>query len=150
MLQSGMEGELGLGPYSIGVLFALGAFLSTFAFNLFFMNLSVEGDPVEIRDYLHARRSVHLYGIFGGAIWCVGGTALLVASVVPTAARLSQPLEFGLAQGFTVVAAVWGLVVWKEFNGSDAKIKLSAAVMLFLYIAGVTLMSLAPVYIRKP
>ena len=47
----GTAGENGLGPYAIGVVFALGVFFSTFVFNLFFMNLPVEGEPLEFRDY---------------------------------------------------------------------------------------------------
>ena len=51
LIEKGKEGDLGLGPYSIAVVFAIGVFLSTFVFNLFFMNLPIEGEPVEFMDY---------------------------------------------------------------------------------------------------
>jgi glucose uptake protein len=50
LVEKGKEGELGLGPYSIAVVFAGGVFLSTFVFNLFFMNLPIEGEPVDFMD----------------------------------------------------------------------------------------------------
>ena len=51
LIEKGKEGELGLGPYSIAVVFAIGVFLSTLVFNLFFMNLPIEGEPVDFMDY---------------------------------------------------------------------------------------------------
>src|SRR5437764_486765 len=46
LVEMGKAGPLGLGPYSIGFVFAVGVFLSTFVFNLFFMNFPVEDAPV--------------------------------------------------------------------------------------------------------
>ena len=72
MVLKGQEGEAGLGPYAVGVVFAAGVFFSTFLFNLLFMNLPVEGPPVDILDYFQGGFRQHLLGIAGGAIWCTG------------------------------------------------------------------------------
>src|ERR1022692_4190873 len=46
LVQKAREGELGLGPYALGFIFAFGIFFSSFVFDIFFMNLPVEGEPV--------------------------------------------------------------------------------------------------------
>ena len=74
----GTAGENGLGPYAIGVVFALGVFFSTFVFNLFFMNLPVEGEPLEFLDYFKGLPKQHLLGVAGGIIWCAGTIANFV------------------------------------------------------------------------
>jgi hypothetical protein len=52
LVEMGKSGPLGLGPYAIGFVFAAGVLLSTFVFNLFFMNLPIQGQPVEVLDYI--------------------------------------------------------------------------------------------------
>ena len=51
-----------------------------------------------------------------------------------------------MGQGATLISALWGLLVWKEFKGADLRIKLLLAVMLVLFGCGLTLVSLAPLY----
>jgi glucose uptake protein len=149
LIQNSMEGELGLGPYSVAAVFGVGVFFSTFAFNMFFVNLAVEGDPVEIGDYFKARATLHLLGLSGGVLWALGATAALVAGAAPMGTRLSPSLAYQLSQGFAVIAALWGLLVWREFRGSDLKIKLTTVLMLLLYIGGLVLISMAPLYVRR-
>jgi len=136
------EGETGLGPYSTAVVLAVGALISTFVFNLFFMNLPLEGEPVEPREYILGTPAQHLWGILGGALWCVGAVAVFIgASSIPT-------MNFGLssyvmALGAGLVSALWGLLVWKEFKGAELKMKLLPAVMLVLFGCGLALVCLA-------
>ena len=149
LMQSSMVGELGLGAYSVIVVFAIAVFFSTFAFNMFFVNLAVEGEPVEISEFFRARPKLHLLGFSGGAVWTIGATAALVASAATEGARLHPATSFALSQGFAVIAALWGLVAWREFRGSNAKVKILAVLMLVAYIGGLALLSFAPLYVRK-
>jgi len=71
------------------------------------------------------------------------------AAAVPKEARLNIPLAYGLNQGYPVIAALWGLLVWKEFKDSGPKTKVGTMLMLILYIGGLALLSLAPLYVRK-
>jgi glucose uptake protein len=144
LVAKSQEGEVGLGPYSVAVVFAAGVFLSTFVFNLFFMNLPVQGKPVELLDYLHGTRVQHLLGFLGGAIWCGGGVAVLVAASAPPQANVGQATSYAMGQGSALISALWGLLVWKEFQGAELRIKLLAAVMLVLFGCGLTMVSLAP------
>jgi glucose uptake protein len=149
LVAKGQEGDVGLGPYSVAVVFAIGVFVSTFVFNLFFMNLPVEGEPVELRDYFLGKPVQHLLGFLGGAIWCGGGVAAFVAASAPREVNIGPAISYAMGQGSTLISALWGLLVWREFKGADLRIKLLLAVMLVLFGCGLALISMAPLYAGK-
>jgi glucose uptake protein len=144
----GVAGEVGLGPYSIGFVFAAGVFLSTFVFNLFFMNLPVEGEPVEMLDYFRGTFKQHLLGWIGGIIWCTGAIANFVASSAPEQVKVGPATSYALGQGATMVSTLWGLLVWKEFSGADTRTKALVAVMIVLFLCGLALIAIAPLFSR--
>ncbi|MBZ5581846.1 MAG: hypothetical protein LAQ30_06505 [Acidobacteriia bacterium] len=155
LVEKGKEGEVGLGPYAICVVFAAGVFLSTFVFNMFFMNLPVEGEPVELFDYFKGRPTQHLLGVIGGIIWCSGAVASFVAASagsdpVTSGAQVGPAVSYAMAQGATLISALWGVLVWKEFKGADTKVKFLAALMFLLFAAGLTLVSMAPLHGGQP
>ena len=133
-----------MGPYAIGVVFALGILLSTPVFNLFFMNLPVHGEPVELPAYFRGTFKEHLLGWLGGVIWMTGGMANFVASSAPPEVQVGPATSYALGQGATMVSALWGLLVWKEFEGADSRIKMLLVLMMFLFVAGLTLVAIAP------
>jgi len=116
-------------------------------YNLFFMNLPIEGPPIELRDFF--KKTViwqHLLGIAGGAIWCVGAVAAFVAAKAPPEVHVGPATAYAMGQGATLISALWGLLVWKEFKDGDTKVKTLVAVMLVLYACGLGLVSMAPLY----
>jgi len=145
----GTAGENGLGPYAIGVVFALGVFFSTFVFNLFFMNLPVAGEPLELPDYFKGLPKQHLLGVAGGIIWCTGTIANFVGSSAPEAVQVGPAISLALGQGAAMVSALWGLLLWKEFEGADSRIKSLLFIMFVLFIAGLAMVSVAPLYAPK-
>ena len=149
LIEKGKEGDLGLGPYSIAVVFAIGVFLSTFVFNLFFMNLPIEGDPVEFMDYFKGPLKAHLLGFAGGGIWILGAVASFVVASAE-AVHVGPAVSYAMGQGSTLVSALWGILLWKEFRGADAKIKALLALMLVLFALGLTLVSMAPLSTPPP
>ena len=146
LVAKGQEGDVGLGPYSIAVFFGIGVFFSTFVFNLFFMNLPVQGEPLEFREYFQGNWKQHLLGLLGGAIWCGGGVAAFVAASTPPQVNIGPAVSYAMGQGSTLISALWGLLIWREFRGADMRIKLMLLVMLVLFGCGLTLVSLAPLY----
>jgi glucose uptake protein len=146
LVEMGKEGELGLGPYAIAFVFAVGVFTSTFVFNLFFMNLPVEGGPVEFLEYFKGTKRQHLLGIFGGMIWAAGTISNFVAASSPQEIQVGPAVSYAMGQGATMISALWGILVWKEFKGADARLKILLAVMLLLFILGLSLVSIAPLY----
>ncbi|HWC98551.1 MAG TPA: hypothetical protein VG456_17445 [Candidatus Sulfopaludibacter sp.] len=143
------SGELGLGPYSISFMFAAGLFFSTIAYNMFFVNLPVEGDPAEMGEFFKVSPKVHLLGLSGGAIWAIGAAATLVALAAPPEATLGSAIGYLLPQCFALIAALWGLLLWKEFRGADLRVKMSAVVTLVFYLCGLALLSVAPMFVRQ-
>lgn len=142
----GTAGENGLGPYTIGVVFALGVFLSTFVFNLFFMNLPVEGEPLEFRDYLKGHPKKHFLGVIGGGLWCAGAVANFVGSSAPEAVQVGPAISLALGQGAAMISALWGLLLWKEFKGADTRVSALVFIMFVLFIAGLAMIAVAPLY----
>jgi glucose uptake protein len=123
-----------LTPYTAIVFFALGILGSNFVFNTFIMFKPFEGAPVPFQDYFKGLSRDHAMGIVGGIIWCIGMSLNIIAS-----GKTSPAIAYGLGQGATVVAAIWGIFIWKEFAGADKPTKNLINIMLGLYIIGLTL-----------
>jgi glucose uptake protein len=146
LVEMGKAGPLGLGPYAIGFVFAVGVFLSTFIFNLFFMNLPVEGPPVAMSEYFKGTSGQHLLGVIGGLIWATGTIANFVAASAPESVQVGPAISYALGQGATMVSALWGLLVWKEFAGASGRVRALVVIMLVLFVCGLALISAAPKY----
>lgn len=146
LVELSKRSDFGLGPYAAAFCFSIGVLLSTPVFNLFFMNLPVEGEPVSIGQYFKGTTRQHLLGILGGVIWCAGTVANFVASSAPGPANVGPAVSYAIGQGATLISTLWGLFVWKEFAGASPAVKLRLALMLLLFTAGLALLSLAPLY----
>lgn len=119
-----------LTPYTAVFIFAVGVFASNFIFNTIAMKKPVEGEPVSIRDYFKGRSVTHLVGILGGVIWCLGQSFSMIASEKAGAA-----ISYGLGQGATLVSALWGILIWKEFkNAPKASGYLNLGMFIFFII----------------
>jgi glucose uptake protein len=149
LLDKARQGELGLGPYAIGAIFAFGIFFSTFVFNIFFMNLPVEGDPVDIGGYFSARAKQHIWGLLGGVIWCSGTIAGMVALATPEVQQGNPGLRAVLAQAAPLLTALLGIFVWRELKGADIRVRAMTVLMVVLYGCGMVLLSVAPLYVRR-
>ncbi len=141
LVQMARAGENGLGPYSAGFIFAVGILFSTFVFNLFFMNLPVKGEPIDLAEYFRAPMKRHGLGVLGGILWYFGAIASLLASRVEGAARVQPSIGYALAQAGIIIAAICGLFVWHEFDGADPKVKTYLGLMLILLVIGIGLVS---------
>ena len=145
LIANATSGDTGLGPYSVAVMFAIGVFLSTFLYNLFLMNLPISGPPLEILEYFKVLSRQHLLGFLSGAMWIAGLLASLVAASADKSAQVESAVSYGLLQGAVFVAALWGLVYWKEFPHADGRIRSLLLIMLVLFVVGIGLIAVAPV-----
>jgi glucose uptake protein len=127
-----------LTPYTALVLFAIGIVISSFVFNTLQMRRPFSGTPVTFSTYFKGLTRDHLTGVLGGVIWCVGMSLSIIAS-----GKAGPAISYGLGQGATVVAAIWGIYVWKEFDKAPAGTKPLLNIMLLLYIAGLTMIILS-------
>jgi glucose uptake protein len=147
LAKGGGPDNAGLGPYAVAFLFAIGVFLSTFIFNLYFLNLPVQGAGLSMFDYFKGSVRQHILGILGGVIWCIGAIANFTAASAPKSVQVGPAVSYAVGQGATMVSALWGLLVWKEFAGASGKVRVLLAVMLALFLAGLILVSIAPLYV---
>jgi glucose uptake protein len=148
LVEVSKTGDLGLGPYSVAVIFGIGVFISTFVFNIYFMNLPVEGEPVALYQYFQGNLRQHALGIVGGMIWCAGAIANFVAASSPKSVQVGPAISYAIGQGATMVSALWGLLVWHEFKGAAPRVRLLLRLMLLFFVAGLALLSLAPLFAR--
>jgi glucose uptake protein len=124
-----------LTPFSAMFVFTSAILLSNFVWNTYFMYRPVSGEPTTYGAY--ARRGtpwLHFVGILGGLIWCFGMTMSLIASE-----QAGFAISYGLGQGATMVAAAWGVFVWKEFAGAPAGVSRLITAMFVLFIAGLAM-----------
>ena len=123
-----------LSPYTSVVLFAAGVFLSNFIFNTWLMRRPFFGAPVSYLDYFTGGLKNHIIGILGGAIWCMGMSFSILASD-----KAGPAISYGLGQGATVIAALWGIFVWKEFKNAPKGTNAILNIMLLCYVIGLGL-----------
>ena len=122
-------------PYTALVMFSLGLFLSSFVFNSILMAKPFVGDPVPFGDYFRKGNiKLHLIGILGGIIWGVGMSFAMIAGDAA-----GYAISYGLGQGATMVAAFWGVFIWKEFKTAPQGTNRLLALMFALFILGLAL-----------
>jgi glucose uptake protein len=127
-----------LTPYSALVFFAIGVVISSFIFNTIQMKRPFVGSSVSFNDYFKGIGKDHFIGILGGAIWSVGMSLSIIAS-----GKAGPAVSYGLGQGATVIAALWGIYVWKEFDKAPKGTKPLLNIMLLFYIAGLAMIILS-------
>jgi len=131
------DGTLEVGkitPYTANLVFTLGILVSSFLFVTAIMYRPFTGQPVAPSAYFKGTSLDHLWGIVGGSIWAVGMTLNVIASAVA-----SPAISYGLGQGATLVAAIWGVFVWREFKDGSAKVKMLLNVMFVAFFLGLML-----------
>jgi glucose uptake protein len=122
-----------LSPYTALVLFSAGVLVSNALWNSIVMARPFSGAPVSYRDYLaKGTPRLHLIGLLGGVIWNVGMGLSIIAS-----AAAGPALSYGLGQGATLVGALWGVFVWKEFRGAPKGTGILLAAMFLFYLVGI-------------
>jgi glucose uptake protein len=127
-----------MGPYAAVFVFAAGVFLSTFVWNTFLMKRPLIGTPVRFAQYFAGSFNTHLTGILGGVIWGLGMAFNLLAS-----GRAGFAISYGLGQGATMVAAFWGVFVWREFREAPPRTPRFLAAMFVFFLTGLALIVLA-------
>jgi len=122
-------------PYTAFFVFAIGIFLSNFVWNTIAMKKPVSGEPVPASAYFKGGFPIHLVGVLGGSIW---GMGTLLSFVSGGAA--GPAISYALGQGATLVSALWGILIWKEFAGAPKKSAVLNTAMFVLFVAGLAVL----------
>jgi glucose uptake protein len=124
-----------LTPYSAVFVFSIGLLLSNFVWNSIVMRKPFVGKPVPYGDYISKGNArLHLVGILGGIIWSIGMSFSIIAS-----GAAGPSISYGLGQGATMIAAFWGVVIWREFKDAPPNTSRLLALMFVFYLIGLGL-----------
>lgn len=124
------------GPYAAVLVYSGGSFASNFLFNTYLMKHPIKGPSVTFADYFRSGTfKFHAIGVLGGVINGIGVTSNFVASHAA-----SPAIAYGLGQGGTMVAAIWGVFVWKEIKGASKATNFMIAAMFVFFLAGLSLL----------
>jgi glucose uptake protein len=121
-------------PYTAVFIFSVGIFLSNFVFNSILIKRPFAGAPTSYSEYFRGSFRTHLTGILGGLIWGLGNSFNLIA-----AGKAGPAISYGLGQGATLVAAFWGVFIWKEFSNAPRGTNSFIAAMFLFFIAGLAM-----------
>jgi len=131
------EGQ-SLGPYSLSVFFTLGALLSCLIWNVYLMRHPLVGEPVAFSGFFRAGARSHMLGLLGGCIWGIGTVFNLVAGN-----SIGLAIAYAIGQAAPMVAALWGVLVWKEFAGANKQSRAYLALMFVFYVLAILLVARA-------
>jgi glucose uptake protein len=146
LVAKALTGEHSLGPYSVAFFFAVGTALCAIPVNYFLMRKPLTGGAaVGMRDYVQGRGSWHVWGGLGGFIWCTGAVLNFVAS---HAQIIGPAISYTIGQGATMVSALWGVFVWKEFANAPGASRKLIPLMFAFFLLGLGAVALAPVFPR--
>jgi glucose uptake protein len=118
-------------PYSAFFIFAIGIFISNFIINTIVMKKPFVGTPLSYREYFQGKFSTHMVGVLGGVIWGLGTALSYIA-----AGKAGAAISYALGQGAPMIAALWGIFIWKEFKGSSPTVNVLLRCMFILFICG--------------
>lgn len=121
-------------PYSALFVFSLGVLASNFIFNTLVMRYPFVGERVDYSAYFKGNFRTHLVGVLGGAVWCLGTAFSYIAS-----GQAGPAVSYALGQGAPMIAAIWGVFIWKEFKGSSKAVNWLLGLMFVLFLGGLAL-----------
>jgi glucose uptake protein len=133
-----LTGEHALTPYSIIFLFSLGSLASCFVVNVYFMRHPLVGEPVKFSGFFAAPAREHALGVLGGVVWGIGGAFNFIAAGV-----VGVAISYAIGQAAPMIAALWGVAVWKEFRGANRASRAYLALMFVFYLLAVAAIATA-------
>jgi glucose uptake protein len=136
LVNAARDGESGVGPYALGIFFAIGIAVTTFVYGLFFMNLPVQGDPLELTAYFKGKAKFHWLGIAGGILFYFGLISLLIVARAEDKNILPLFTVRALMLAAALIGTMWGLLKWHEFANAGGKVKTILLIALFIFVVG--------------
>lgn len=131
-----------LTPYTAIVFFSIGLLASSFLWNYYLMRKPLTGPVISGSEYFkNGTTKDHVVGILGGLIWCLGFSLMTLS-----ADKAGTAISYGLGQGATMIAVLWGVLVWKEFKLAPRSVNTLLVIMFMFYLLGLSLIIIAKQY----
>ncbi len=138
-LQKAIVGADRLDPYAAVVMLGVGILLCTILINYLLMRRPIAGgEPVTFAQFFAAPVGYHALGILGGAVWAAGSVFNFIAGD-----KVSVAMSYSFGMGGVLVAALWGVLVWKEFRGAPRRSYWYLLGMFVLFLAGIAVIAWA-------
>lgn len=118
-------------PYTAFFVFSLGIFFSNFIFNTIAMKKPLTGEALSYKEYFGGSLKAHAVGILGGCVWALGTLFSYIA-----AGKAGAAISYALGQGAPLIAALWGIFIWKEFKGVPKQTNILLGFMFLFFIVG--------------
>jgi glucose uptake protein len=125
-----------LASYGVMLLFTLGALVTATVMLPILMRRPVQGPPVRWNDYVQGSRWNHAMGYAGALVWATGSMLNFIG-----AEKVGVALAVAIGQANPLVAALWGIFVWKEFRDAGKKSHWLLGAMFVLYLLGLVILS---------
>jgi glucose uptake protein len=93
---------------------------------------------VNFGEFFRGPAAGHLLGLLGGIIWGTGTVFNLVASNFTGVA-----ISYAIGQSAPMVAALWGVLAWKEFQGANRQARTFLGLMFLFYLLAILLIAKA-------
>jgi len=133
-----ITGPTALDSYTVSFYFMVGAMVATFLAVPILVAHPLFGDKGTLKGYLKGTPAWHFLGMVGGGIWCFGTVVNFISAKL-----VGVAISWGIGSSASMVAALWGIFLWKEFAGSGRNAKVLIAVSLVCYLAGVVGVAMA-------
>jgi glucose uptake protein len=145
-IQEATSGDNGIASYGAALFLAAGAFGASIVVVPFFLNFPVKGQPLTVRRYFTISALHHVVGLVGGMVWTMGLLGGLATLALPAAIQPLPLVRYLLTHGTPLLAALWGLFVWREMKGGSIRVHAMMGAMFVLMLAGMGMIALAPGY----
>ena len=137
-------GIAALNPYAVTFCFAVGVLVCAIPTNLLLMKRPLaDKHPISFERYRLANPAFHLWGILGGFIWCTGAVLSFVAS---NAQLVGPAVSYAIGQGATLISAILGVFVWKEFGNAPKSARSLLPLVFLFFVIGLTAIAIAPLF----
>jgi len=123
-----------LTPYTAVAIFSLGVLMSDFIWNSNLMTRIKLWQKIDYSEYFHGKFGWHLVGIAGGVIWNIG----ICLSII-SGGKAGYAISFGLGNGGTLIAALWGILIWKEFKNASKATWFLLGLMIAFFLTAIIL-----------
>lgn len=127
-----------LAPYGVALVYAVGSLAITAPLLALLRRFPLDGIPLAMADYRRGTARDHAAGLAGGTIWGAGMVLNFLA-----AGLAGMAVSGAIGQANPLVAAAWGIFVWREFRGASRRTLVLLGLMIALYSAGLVLLALS-------
>ena len=127
-----ISGSHALDSYNVSLCFAIGALASSLIALPLMVAKPLIGGASSFKGYFQGKGNWHLAGLAAGTIWCLG-----TVSNFASAGVVGVAISWGIGSGAPLIAALYGIFLWKEFRGGSAKAKTLIGISMALYLIGV-------------